>query len=240
MRHLNAHVKKQYGLIGHLSMWFYGESNLKPIETFGGEGKGIQQIEKNSKTVHFESGQIFQDCDLIVFCTGYKQAFPFFQKNFFQASSSDSFSADNVSSSSSSDGNGSNVGGRSSSSENSGAVSNNSSNNSNSTISSTLPTTTQYYRHAPDEWSLPNEHLISYTQHPQVGFIGFARPNVGAIPPMSEIQVCWWLQNMKKRMTMKANGEKPTVLSARPSYFLLGNKYQYGTWFIAKYDINAV
>jgi dimethylaniline monooxygenase (N-oxide forming) len=90
------------------------------------------------------------------------------------------------------------------------------------------------HQHAPQEYALPNEHLISYTGHPNIGFIGFIRPNVGAIPPMAEVQVCWWLQNMKKiRRQSEQNigvfsSNIKTTKSFRPSYYLLGNKYQYG------------
>eukprot|EP00949_MAST-11_sp_MAST-11-sp1_P003539 g3539.t1 len=44
---------------------------------------------------------------------------------------------------------------------------------------------------------LPNEHQICWTDDPNLGFIGFVRPNVGAIPPMSELQVMWWISRME-------------------------------------------
>jgi dimethylaniline monooxygenase (N-oxide forming) len=40
-----------------------------------------------------------------------------------------------------------------------------------------------------DEDYLPAEHFIVGKCRPRLGFIGFVRPNVGAIPPMSEVQV---------------------------------------------------
>ncbi|KAL3933872.1 MAG: hypothetical protein SGPRY_000093 [Prymnesium sp.] len=40
-----------------------------------------------------------------------------------------------------------------------------------------------------DEDPLPSEHFICSPDEPMLAFIGFVRPNVGAIPPMSELQV---------------------------------------------------
>ena len=53
------------------------------------------------------------------------------------------------------------------------------------------------YRHSVGEDPLPSEHFIVNPDQPRLGFFGFVRPNVGAIPPMSEIQVQWWIQYMK-------------------------------------------
>ena len=39
--------------------------------------------------------------------------------------------------------------------------------------------------------------LLTFLQdpaEPHLAFIGFARPNVGAIPPISEMQIMWWLE----------------------------------------------
>eukprot|EP00938_MAST-03A_sp_MAST-3A-sp1_P005253 g5253.t1 len=49
------------------------------------------------------------------------------------------------------------------------------------------------------EHVLPNRRGICSDEEPRLGFIGFARPNVGAIPPISELQVYWWLENLKKK-----------------------------------------
>lgn len=45
--------------------------------------------------------------------------------------------------------------------------------------------------------ALPNEHNICSTDEPSIGYFGFVRPNVGAIPPMSELQVMWWIQRLR-------------------------------------------
>jgi len=50
------------------------------------------------------------------------------------------------------------------------------------------------FRHSQGDDYLPSEHFITDPRDPRVAFIGFARPNVGAIPPQSEMQVQWWLQ----------------------------------------------
>jgi hypothetical protein len=44
---------------------------------------------------------------------------------------------------------------------------------------------------------LPNEHNICSTTEPTLAFLGFVRPNVGAIPPMSEMQMFWWIERLR-------------------------------------------
>lgn len=61
---------------------------------------------------------------------------------------------------------------------------------------------------------LPNEHNICSTHEPTLSFLGFVRPNVGAIPPMSEMQVFWWIQRLKGNITGPG---------APPTYHLVGN-----------------
>jgi len=39
---------------------------------------------------------------------------------------------------------------------------------------------------------LPREHFILNPEEPRLAYIGFVRPNVGAIPPMAELQAMWW------------------------------------------------
>ena len=72
-----------------------------------------------------------------------------------------------------------------------------------------------------DEEYLPSQHFICSKARPRLGFVGFVRPNVGAIPPMSEVQVMWWLENMKGKVNMLTS-------SGPPSYLVLGRKYSYG------------
>jgi len=72
-----------------------------------------------------------------------------------------------------------------------------------------------------EEDALPSEHFIVNRNRPRLGFIGFVRPNVGAIPPMSELQVMWWLCRMQGKVDMLET-------QAGKSYMLLGQKYPYG------------
>lgn len=46
----------------------------------------------------------------------------------------------------------------------------------------------------------PTLHNILHPSCPRVGHIGFVRPNVGAIPPMAEMQVMWWLAYNKNNL----------------------------------------
>ena len=47
-----------------------------------------------------------------------------------------------------------------------------------------------------DDDLLPEEHNICSTAHPSLSFMGFVRPNVGAIPPIAEMQCMWWISRL--------------------------------------------
>jgi len=47
---------------------------------------------------------------------------------------------------------------------------------------------------------LPSEHFILEPSEPNVAYIGFIRPNVGAIPPMAEMQAMWWCQRLGNKV----------------------------------------
>ncbi len=64
-----------------------------------------------------------------------------------------------------------------------------------------------------DNDALPPERNIASPDEPTLSYIGFVRPNVGAIPPMSEMQVMWWIS--KLRGTLRSP-------LAPPTYRLLG------------------
>ena len=66
---------------------------------------------------------------------------------------------------------------------------------------------------------LPPEHFIVAPDEPALAFVGFVRPNVGAIPPMAELQAMWWVERLRGRVRRPA---------APPSYGLLGGKLAYG------------
>ena len=175
MAHMNVPIKRKWGLWGKFWLWFYDETELKPVATF--HRTAIVRIDDNGKTVHFDDGRKV-DVDTIVLATGYRQCFPFLDK----AIQEEMIMA-----------------------------------NSNTEDS------TMRCKYRLDEDPLPSEHFIVSKSRPHLGFIGFVRPNVGAIPPMSELQVMWWLQNWKGKLEAPAY-QRPIV----PSYMVLGHKYQYG------------
>jgi len=69
---------------------------------------------------------------------------------------------------------------------------------------------------------LPEIHNIVSSSDPNVAYIGFVRPNVGAIPPMSEIQVMWWIQHMEKKL----------ITTVIPSYHLMGTNKRTGSYAV--------
>ena len=70
-----------------------------------------------------------------------------------------------------------------------------------------------------NEDALPSWHHIIDPLEPRMAFIGFVRPNVGAIPPIAEMQVMWWLR------VLAGDVRRPL---GTPSYHVLGRKYAYG------------
>lgn len=67
-----------------------------------------------------------------------------------------------------------------------------------------------------------NIRNIIHSSHPDVAFIGFVRPGVGAIPPIAEQQAMWWTALLLGHMSI------PT---SPPHYHLLaskGSRIQYG------------
>ncbi|KAK7249788.1 N,N-dimethylaniline monooxygenase [Aureococcus anophagefferens] len=44
---------------------------------------------------------------------------------------------------------------------------------------------------------LPGRHFLVDDAEPDLAFIGFVRPNVGAIPPMAELQAMWWIARLR-------------------------------------------
>lgn len=73
-------------------------------------------------------------------------------------------------------------------------------------------------RSATEDDPLPSEHYIVNPEEPRLAYIGFIRPNVGAIPPMSELQAMWWLQRMDNQLVAKS-----------PDYYKLhGRRLEYG------------
>ena len=177
MAHMNVAAKSRWGLWGRFWMWIYGESNLRPIETF--HRTQVVNVEENGTTIRFGDGRTYE-ADVIVLATGYRQSFPFLHEDI-----KEEFRE-----------------------ENKGGM---------------AEAESCKYLHASKEDYLPSQHFITGKNRPRLAFIGFVRPNVGAIPPMSEVQVMWWLQRMKNEVKMMPQ------TSSEPSYMVLGHKYSYGT-----------
>lgn len=71
--------------------------------------------------------------------------------------------------------------------------------------------------------SLPTEHNILNPDEVSLAYIGFVRPNVGAIPPMSEMQVFYWISRLEGII------QRPT---SSPSYRLLGRNPRTGIYAV--------
>eukprot|EP00939_MAST-03C_sp_MAST-3C-sp1_P001414 g1414.t1 len=73
--------------------------------------------------------------------------------------------------------------------------------------------------------AMPPVRGICFAKEPRLAFIGFLRPNVGAIPPMSELQVYWWLRGIVDGRISLDDGR----LQER-SYALLGDCHKTRTY----------
>jgi dimethylaniline monooxygenase (N-oxide forming) len=92
------------------------------------------------------------------------------------------------------------------------------------------------YEHRKDgkDDPLPSEHFVCCPDEPRLAFFGFVRPNVGAIPPMSELQAMWWCEKLAGRVQR----------SGRTDYRLQEHKLDYavdyGTYmFVLAAEIDA-
>jgi dimethylaniline monooxygenase (N-oxide forming) len=94
---------------------------------------------------------------------------------------------------------------------------------------------------APDDPLPPSgagAHFIVDPTEPKLAYIGFVRPNVGAIPPMSELQAMWWalkLEN-KLRPCETGDGDEYRLAQSRLSY---GVDYGYYMFALAR-EIGAI
>jgi len=70
---------------------------------------------------------------------------------------------------------------------------------------------------------LPEQHFVISPNEPRLAYIGFIRPNVGAIPPMAEMQAMWWSQRLEGSLAP----EQSTELD-RACYKLKGSRLLYG------------
>jgi len=63
------------------------------------------------------------------------------------------------------------------------------------------------------EDALPREHFVLNPEEPRLAFFGFVRPNVGAIPPMAELQAMWWCVRLDE--TLGARYRNTEALTTR-------------------------
>ena len=84
--------------------------------------------------------------------------------------------------------------------------------------------------HQNNEIKLPNVHNIYNKDDLTLSYIGFVRPNVGAIPPMSELQVYYWLHHLEQRQMDR----QPAISDNNdsPTYWLLGDNARTGAYAV--------
>mmetsp|Transcript_100612 Transcript_100612/g.285061 ORF Transcript_100612/g.285061 Transcript_100612/m.285061 type:complete len:573 (-) Transcript_100612:156-1874(-) len=68
---------------------------------------------------------------------------------------------------------------------------------------------------------LPEQHFLVNPEEPRLAYIGFVRPNVGAIPPMAELQSMWWAWRLE-------GGQPHTCSLDRDCYRLQDSRLPYG------------
>ena len=144
MSHMNVPIKQSWGIWGRFWLWFYGETHLRPIQSF--HKTSVVNCMDDGKTIVFDDGRTFQ-ADIIVLATGYRQSFPFLDESIQQE-----FRHHHHVSSSSIPPN---------------DITNTTKNQSNNQF-------------VIQEDPLPSQHFITNPNRPNLSFIGFVRPNVGA------------------------------------------------------------
>lgn len=85
------------------------------------------------------------------------------------------------------------------------------------------------------EDALPEEHFVVNPEEPNMAYIGFVRPNVGAIPPMSELQAMWWCEKLEGKLVCKS----PDYYKLHGSRLSYGVDYGYYMFALAR-EINAI
>jgi dimethylaniline monooxygenase (N-oxide forming) len=208
MPHLNLEAKRKSW---RRFLWWWAEKRVeKPIEPHPAPER------VRGKTVTFSDGSTF-DADVILMATGYRQTFPFLPPHLL--SSGDATATATAVASKA--GEASKAPGASAKAKSSagGDVDSSSSSSSSSSSGHGWWTGMRGTGARGEEDPLPSEHYIVNPDEPTLSFIGFVRPNVGAIPPMAELQTMWWIQRLKGRVS---RGEQP------PSYGLIGRKLAYG------------
>lgn len=82
---------------------------------------------------------------------------------------------------------------------------------------------------------LPSEHFILNPEEPRMAYIGFIRPNVGAIPPMAELQAMWWCERLENKLVCKS----PDYYKLKGCRLSYGVDYGYYMFALAR-EIGAI
>mmetsp|Transcript_868 Transcript_868/g.1968 ORF Transcript_868/g.1968 Transcript_868/m.1968 type:complete len:574 (+) Transcript_868:73-1794(+) len=88
---------------------------------------------------------------------------------------------------------------------------------------------------------LPAEHFILDPAEPRLAYFGFVRPNVGAIPPMSEMQAMWWTRRLENGLEEKTDKNRldRTCYKLKECHLPYGVDYGYYMFALAR-DIGAM
>lgn len=86
---------------------------------------------------------------------------------------------------------------------------------------------------------LPEEHFIINPEEPRLAYIGFIRPNVGAIPPMAEVQAMWWCEKLENKLAGKASELDQACYKLKESRLPYGVDYGYYMFALAR-EMGAV
>mmetsp|Transcript_40397 Transcript_40397/g.128404 ORF Transcript_40397/g.128404 Transcript_40397/m.128404 type:complete len:575 (+) Transcript_40397:99-1823(+) len=81
---------------------------------------------------------------------------------------------------------------------------------------------------------LPAQHFLINPDEPRLAYIGFIRPNVGAIPPMAELQSMWWCQRLEGKLAAEASELDKACYKLRESRLPYGVDYGYYMFALAR------
>jgi len=86
---------------------------------------------------------------------------------------------------------------------------------------------------------LPSQHFIVNPEAPRLAYIGFVRPNVGAIPPMAELQAMWWCQKLEGKLAGQSSELDQACYKLKDSRLPYGVDYGYYMFALAR-EMGAV
>merc|ERR1719401_1539923 len=86
---------------------------------------------------------------------------------------------------------------------------------------------------------LPSQHFVIDPENPRLAYIGFVRPNVGAIPPMAEMQSMWWALRLEDKLEAVASDLDQACYKLKGSRLPYGVDYGYYMFALAR-EMRAV